>query len=756
MRLSDAQQQAIDALKNIDSNNEFFQDESTGITQFIKGKLTKPSNDEPEVIATKFLQDNAGLLDVQQGLTESLQISHIEKDRQGFSHIYFAQSLNGIPVFEGSTQVHINPAGVVMAYKDYRLASVDISLQPQLNEQQAIEVALIESGISLDSIADKKVRLILFRDAEKEQHLGWEIEWILKQDMAPSLHVVDAHTGNILLKHTRQRGVVSRMTYSAENGSSLKASLLLEGEQSGTDYIAQAAHDHAAIVYNYFLSTFERDSYDGNGASLVSTVHYKQNYNNAFWTDWYQQMVYGDGDGSRFAPLALALDVVGHELTHAVSSRTARFVYAEEAGALDESFADFFGVMVSNDDEIIDWKMGEGVYTPFRSGDALRDLSAPSDYGQPDHMDDFLALDAGEQPDPDKNDNGYVHSNSGIPNMAAYLTVAGGTHHGISIEGMGRIKAEQVYYLGMTSYLSSATDSRWTFMQARYALLNACRQLYGENDSEYAAIKNAWAAVGVGDPDEAFSIIQQHNSPYLAIPDNQPAGVNNVMHVADGGLLKNIHIGIDIEHSYIGDLRVALTSPLNETVVLHDRQGGSSNDLLAIYNLESSPRLNAFVGDDVRGDWMLSVSDHAAMDTGRLIFWELELSVAKAQKKDLSKQLTVNKAIPDNNSAGIDSQFEIVETGNIVRLEIPLDISHTWIGDLRVVLVSPSGVEVVLHDRSGRSRHDIKMTYNSSVDEALLALIGTQIKGSWRLNVTDNVSRDIGTLNTWGLNCVYE
>ena len=86
------------------------------------------------------------------------------------------------------------------------------------------------------------------------------------------------------------------------------------------------------IVYNYFLNTFERNSYDGQGASLVSTVHYKQNYNNAFWTDWYRQMVYGDGDGSRFAPLALALDVVGHELTHAVSSRTARFVYAEEAG----------------------------------------------------------------------------------------------------------------------------------------------------------------------------------------------------------------------------------------------------------------------------------------------------------------------------------------------------------------------------------------------------------------------------------------
>lgn len=757
MKISSVKQNdAIDKLKKLDSSNDFYLDEANGAVKFIKGKLTKPSSETAEVIATSFLKDNNGLLDLQNDLSESLELSHIEKDKQGFSHVYFAQSLNNIPVLEGSTQVHINPAGEIIAYKDYRLASIDISLQPRIPESDAMQTVLMDSAKTADSIVDKNSRLILFRDAEKYVHLAWEIEWLLKENLAPGLHIVDAHSGNILLKHTRIRGVVSRLTYSAINSTNMKAELLLEDEQTSTDHIAQAAHDHAEMVYNYFLTTFERDSYDANGASLVSTVHYKQNYNNAFWTDWYKQMVYGDGDGNRFAPLALALDVVGHELTHAVSSRTARFVYAEEAGALDESFADFFGVMVSNESEITDWNMGEGVYTPFRSGDALRDMSAPAKYGQPDHMDVFLALDEGEQPDPDKNDNGYVHSNSGIPNKAAYLTVAGGKHHGIAVNGIGREKAEQIYYLGMTSYLSSATDSRWTFMQARYALLNACRQLHGDNSSEYGAIKNAWAAVGVGEPDEAFSIIQQDTSPYLAIPDNQPSGVKSVLHIADAGLLKNIHIGVDIEHSYIGDLTVVLTSPSNESVVLHERAGGSSDDLLAIYNLDSTPQLNAFMGDDVQGDWTLSVSDHAAIDTGKLMFWELELSVAKADKKVLSKQLAANQAIPDNSSAGIDSVIEVSESGSVVKLDIPLDISHTWIGDLHVVLISPSGVEVVLHDQTGRSRHDIKMTYSSSVDEAMLALIGTEIKGSWRLHVSDSASRDTGTLNTWGIDCVYE
>ena len=756
MKLSDRQKRTIEKLKDIDSGNELFWDEDSGIAKFVKGRLSKPSNDQPETIARTFLQDNSGLLDVQEDLIESLEVSHIDKDKHGFSHIYFAQSLKGIPVFEGSTQVHINPAGEVIAYKDYRLAALDVSLEPRISEQDALEAVLKDRGKESEALKESKARLILFRDSEKETHLAWEIEWIGKGDLAASFHIVDAHSGRILLKHTRMRGVLSRLTYSAENSMDLRARLMARDDESSTDNVARAAHEHAETVYNFFYNTFGRDSYDGRGADLVSTVHYKQNYNNAYWTDWYEQMVYGDGDGLRFAPLALALDIVGHELTHAVSARSARFVYAEEAGALDESFADFFGVMVSNEDEISDWDMGEGVYTPFRSGDALRNLSDPARYGQPDHMNDFMALDPGEQPDSDKNDNGYVHSNSGIPNKAAYLTVAGGTHHGIAVEGIGRKTAEQIYYLALTGYLSSATDSRWTFMQARCALLNACRQLHGDNGSEYAALKNAWAAVGIGEPADTFVIIRKETSPILAIPDNEAAGVESVLHIEEEGLLKDIYIGIDIEHSYIGDLRVVLESPSAESVVLHDRQGGSSRDIIKTYDLDSYPGLRAFVGDRVQGEWTLSVSDHAGVDTGKLMFWELEFSIQKIEKKELTKEEIPNQQIPDNDPNGIESLIEIQKSGRIVRLDITLDISHTWIGDLRVLLVSPSGAEIVLHDRSGRSRHDIKTIKSTTTDEPMLALLGSEIHGTWRLKAVDTYSRDIGTLNAWGIHCVYE
>ena len=206
--------------------------------------------------------------------------------------------------------------------------------------------------------------------------------------------------------------------------------------------------------------------------------------------------------------LSGATDIVAHELTQAVTSSTARFVYAEEASALDESFADFFAVMVTNGETVTDWAMGEHVYTPGRPGDAFRDISDLPRYGQPDHVDDQRHLQSGELPqcnfrEPGYNDNGYVHTNSGIPNKAGFLIVVGGTHHGVTVQPLGKSVAEQIMYLALTAYMESATPSRWTFRQARLAAIDACQQLYPGDEAKLASVMNAWAAVGVGERAEA-------------------------------------------------------------------------------------------------------------------------------------------------------------------------------------------------------------------------------------------------------------
>ncbi|MHC4741342.1 MAG: M4 family metallopeptidase [Planctomycetota bacterium] len=752
MKLTEKQDNAVRKLKDISPENEIFWDDTGKFPKFIKGTLSGSSQDSPETIAREFLDSIKELLDFQEGLKEELKLSHIEENRDGSHHVYFQQILNDVNVFEGSTQVHINADGTVVAYKDYRLTGVEVATEPKIDESTATEVVL--KDLERTDVA-KDAQLSLYRDNDKKVHLAWEIGINVEGERGRRCYFVDAQTGALLYKYAQIRDALSRATYTADNEKVLPGELVIRNDEQSSDEVVQAAHDHAKTVYDYYLETFGRDSYDGRGALLKSTVHFGEDYNNAFWTDLYAQMVYGDGDGVRWKPLALALDIVGHELTHAVTSRTARFVYAEQSGALDECFADILGVMVSNDDPITNWEMGEGVRTPYIEGDALRDLSDPTKYGQPDHMDDFRYLSPGEMPDPEKNDNGWLHHNSGIPNKATYLIVAGGTHHGIRVSGIGRTKAEQIFYLALTVYLSSATDSRWTFEQARYAMLNACRQLYGDNGAEYRAIKNAWAAVGIGEPGDELVVIEEEVSPGISIPDLDPAGVRSIITVAQEGLLAELSLSINIEHSYIGDLRVALISPGDERVVLHNRFGGWQQNLHETYDLTTAPVLQAFVGDKIKGDWKLEVSDNARADTGTLVNWALKIAAQKVENKTLAKEVRPRKRIPDNDPTGIESEILVSESGQIVTLEIPLDITHTYIGDLRVVLVTPTGEEFVLHNRTGYSRRNIEKTYSTKSDKPLESLPGREIQGKWILKVMDLCRIDVGKLNQWGLNFNY-
>ncbi len=115
-------------------------------------------------------------------------------------------------------------------------------------------------------------------------------------------------------------------------------------------------------------------------------------------------------------------------------------------------------------------------------------------------------------------------------------------------------------------------------------------------------------------------------------------------------------------------------------------------------------------------------------------------------------------AIPDNNATGYTSQIEISGTGAMVTsaLNIDMDITHTWIGDLRLKLVSPAGTSIFLHDRSGSSNDDIVGNYPNTLTPAasLSAFIGEPLDGTWTMVVSDHAGADTGTLNSWGINDV--
>ncbi|MBK9107553.1 MAG: M4 family metallopeptidase [Saprospiraceae bacterium] len=252
---------------------------------------------------------------------------------------------------------------------------------------------------------------------------------------------------------------------------------------------AISAHYNAGLAYEYYLNTHARNSINGQGGTILSVINITEagggGYDNAFWNG--EAIFYGNG-GTAFTSLAKSLDVAGHEMTHGVVQTTANLTYENESGALNESFADIFGVLIDRDD----WKLGDDIVrlNAFPSG-AMRDMSNPhngaqtNDFGrwQPQHVSEQYK---------GSSDNGGVHINSGIPNYAFYLFVkelAKG-----STEEQGKKIAEKVYYRTLVNYLTRSSN----FKDLRNAVEQACIDLHGNNSTVHNAAKFAFDQVGIG------------------------------------------------------------------------------------------------------------------------------------------------------------------------------------------------------------------------------------------------------------------
>ena len=246
--------------------------------------------------------------------------------------------------------------------------------------------------------------------------------------------------------------------------------------------VAVSSQYNAQFSYEYFRTTFNRNSINGEGGSIISVINVADEdgggLDNAFWNG--QIMAYGNGRDA-FSPLAGALDVGGHEMSHGVIGNTANLTYQGESGAINESFADIFGAMIDRDD----WLLGEDVVNTnvFTSG-ALRDMQDPHNGGNGPGDTGWQPDNVSEQYNGDQ-DNGGVHINSGIANRAFYLFA--------TASAVGRNKAEQVYYRALTTYLTASSQ----FVDLRLAVLQSALDIYGENSPEVLAAASAFDAVGI-------------------------------------------------------------------------------------------------------------------------------------------------------------------------------------------------------------------------------------------------------------------
>lgn len=343
-----------------------------------------------------------------------------------------------------------------------------------------------------------------------------------QRDIETTLLTSGTNSGKYALNDTTRGGGV--ITKNAQKAQSPSASAIdfvdndnnwtaAEFDNTVFDNAALDAHWGVAKTYDYFKSTFNRNSYDNQGTSLRSYIHIRNNYENAAWTG--SEMIYGDG-ATTFKPLT-AFDVTAHELGHGVCQETANLAYQRESGALNEGFSDIWGAIVEHKyaPEKQVFLIGEDI---TKAGPGyLRSMIAPKTglNPQPDtyrgaNWKPATIEEGCASPNPNTNDNCGVHYNSGVLNHWFYILVMGKTGTNdlgkpYNVTGIGWEKAEQIVYKLETTYLTANSN----YKNARDFAVQVAKELYGENTPEMIAVQDAFYAVGVG-------------AKYLSTPDTTP------------------------------------------------------------------------------------------------------------------------------------------------------------------------------------------------------------------------------------------
>lgn len=280
-----------------------------------------------------------------------------------------------------------------------------------------------------------------------------------------------------------------REVYDAGASMELPGTLVRsEGDEPTGDTAADEAYEGAGETYALYAEVHGRDSLDGEGMTLVSSVHVGESLDNAFWNG--EQMAYGDG-GIIFKPLTGSLSVIGHELSHGVVQFSGGLVYRDQAGALNESFADVFGSLVvqrraGESAAEASWLIGEGLLRDEVTGEALRSMRAPGTAydddvlgtdPQPFHMSGYVTT---------SSDNGGVHLNSGIPNHAFYLLAQ-------YLGGNAWEKAGHIWY----DALQAINNPHATFTDWAQQTVVSARERFGAGSREEMFTRRAWRLVGV-------------------------------------------------------------------------------------------------------------------------------------------------------------------------------------------------------------------------------------------------------------------
>jgi Zn-dependent metalloprotease len=502
-----------------------------------------PAAEDPEVAARDYLDralasDELPLVTAEpvgKAVAEFRSLGAEQLPLTGTQTVKFRQEYGDVPVYGSLVTVEMDEANQLISLNSAIGTPTDVDPRPAISRERAIEVAM--GAPDTEDADSEALDAGLYYWFDSEQSI-WRLVYIVKdcpthlRDGAPpelADVIVDAHDGSIVADLPRFQnamredavdalGRTRAIAFIESNGGKflndealgvetydfdfhdarLEHSLLpgqsVANPPSPWDPAAVSAHANAMMVATYVSDVLRRNGLDGQGSKYRSSVRCTFDGSGQEWRNaaWYgDQMIFGQRrDGGTFRSYAVAADVVAHEMFHGLTSATARLEYKGMPGALNESYSDIFGVIISNADKTDpaawNWQIGEDL---SGTGLPLRDLSDPARYGQPAHLSDYQDLSLDQQ-----GDWGGVHLNSGIHNHAAYrLLIAGDGLGGYEFE-VSEVAA--VFYLALSQHLTRTS----TFGRSRRGVKLAARTLF-RNDRNLSrkldAIDESFDAVGI-------------------------------------------------------------------------------------------------------------------------------------------------------------------------------------------------------------------------------------------------------------------
>ncbi|MBU1319992.1 MAG: M4 family metallopeptidase [candidate division Zixibacteria bacterium] len=557
------------ALSNMENKYDLssYSEKSDGTPDFVQGDLVKGVAAGDEFRATiQFLTENKAAFRMNDPASELVSV-RVDYDDLGMRHLRMQQFHQGVRVIGGEYISHFRADGTMRTLNGNYVADISIDVNPTIPSAQAVQIGQIDLSTSFGAGNPTDAELVIFPwEVEGEEleanYLCWRFFLLSDSPMGRWEYFVDAKSGEVIYKANRIMnandvgtgvGVMGRTrdhidtdwtgsTYRMRDytrqlnnnphghdgempsgnyiqtnyaSTSLPGSIATDTDNYWNDGTSQAAavdgHYYSAGVYDWMLTTFDRNGYNGSGASMLTSVNYSaEGDNNAYWNGS-QIVIWSWSSGWR--SLAGCPDVIAHEWGHAVTEYCSGLIYEKEPGALNESFSDMMGAAYEfTSDDPGDWYMGENGQT---TGNGFRSMENPHEFGDPDYYgtSDPYWIDVVGCTPSWMNDYCGVHTNSGVGNKWYFLLSDGGTHHDQTVVGIGAQNAIKIAYRANQFYWTSSSD----YHDAALGTITAADDL-DPTGAWTAQVRNAWIAVGVSVPTPSVAFSYPDGLPTLLSP----------------------------------------------------------------------------------------------------------------------------------------------------------------------------------------------------------------------------------------------